>query len=108
VPVSTCRALDDLPDYEISSFRVACALTTWERYTRIPRGPRRWEKDPSDEQGGENARMSLDAAIHALGPRRAQPLVRVVNRLDGAFLAATVPDPTVDARHHWWQRRDWF
>lgn len=108
MPVSTCRALDALQRPETCSSRVASALDAWERYIRIPVGPRRWEKDPSDEQGGEDARLILDAAIHALGPLRAKPLARVVNRLDRAFLAATVPDPTVDVRFHWWQRRDWF
>ena len=65
-------------------------------------------KDPSDEAMGANARTILDAAIHALGSRRAEPLRKVVDRLDRSFLAVTVPDPSVDSRHHWWQRRDWF
>jgi hypothetical protein len=93
---------------EISSHGVAGALYAWRAYTRIPRGPRRWDKDPSDEAMGANARTILDAAIHALGPRRAEPLRKVVDRLDRSFLAVTVPDPSVDSRHHWWQRRDWF
>lgn len=108
VPSTTSQALDRLLRPEISSQRVASALVAWQRYTDIPRGPRRWEKDPSDEDMGTDARIVLSRAIHALGPRRAEPLRRVVDRLDRSFLAATVPDPAVDPDRHWWQRRDWF
>lgn len=108
VPASTCRALDQLQRPEISSHRVAGALLAWERYTRIPSGPRRWEKDYSDEDMGEDARAVLVMAIHALAPRQARPLRRVVDRLDRSFLAVTVPDPTVGPDRPWWQRRDWF
>lgn len=108
MPVTTCRALDQLQRPEISSHRVAVALQAWQRYTDIPRGPRRWEKDYSDETVGECARTVLGTAIHALGRRQARPLRRIVDRLDRSFLAVTVPDPSVDAHHPWWQRRDWF
>lgn len=108
VPASTCRALDRLQRPEISSHRVAGALLAWGQYTRVPRGPRRLEKDYSDEDMGEMARAVLVTAIHALERRHARPLRRVVDRLDRSFLAVTVPDPTVDPNRPWWQRRDWF
>lgn len=108
MPGSTCRALDQLQRPEIGSHQVANALHAWQRYTRIPRGPRRWEKDPSDETMGASARSVLETAIHALGGHHARPLRVVVDRLDRAFLATTVPDPSVDSGRPWWQRRDWF
>ena len=108
VPASTCRALDQLQRPEMSSHRMTYALLAWERYTQIPRGPRRLEKDYSDESVGEDARTVLTMAIHASERRQARPLRRVVDRLDRSFLAVTVPDPSVDPDRPWWQRQDWF
>ena len=93
---------------EISSHRVASAIHDWQRYTDIPRGPRRWEKDPSDEDMGVSARTVLEMAIHALGRRQARSLRRVVDQLDQSFLTVTVPDPSAESHRPWWQRRDWF
>jgi hypothetical protein len=108
VPVSTWRALDRLRRPEISSHRVASGLHDWQWYTGAPRGPRRWEKDPSDEDAGASARAVLETAIHTLDRRQARSLRRVVDRLDRSFLAVTVPDPSVEPHRPWWQRRDWF
>ncbi|MEU6698956.1 hypothetical protein [Pseudonocardia sp. NPDC046786] len=108
VPQRTCDALDRLDEFELSAASVKEALDRWYCYTRIPTGQRRLEKDPSDEDAGERARTTLDAAVAALEEREARPLRRLIAAMDERFLATTVPDPSVPATRPWWQRRDWF
>lgn len=108
LPRSTSEALDRLDRVDVGSHKVRWALQAWDHYTRIPRGPRRLEKDPSDEDSGARARTTLDAATAALARRRARPLRRIIERMDRRFLDTTVPDPSTDRARPWWQRRDWF
>lgn len=108
VPGSTGDALDELGRLELSARRVRDALDAWDRHTRIPRGPRRLEKDPSDEDCGADARRTLDDAVASLDERHARPLRRLIARMDRRFLRTTVPDPFARPDQPWWQRRDWF
>lgn len=108
LPRSTAARLDELRDAGLSAAQVKEALDLWDRYMRIPGGPRRLEKDPSDEDMGERSRAVLDAAVEELPEGAAKPLKRLIIEMDKRFLATTVPDPSVPTTRPWWQRRDWF
>lgn len=107
VPATTLWALDRQRRIEICSYRVADALATWRRFSRLPLGPPTWDRDPFVDGAGFGARAVLDAALASLDGRRAAPLRAVVDRIDAAFLATTVPDPTTCPSRPWWERRQW-
>ena len=90
----TCDALDLLAEPETGAASIKEALDRWRWYTRIPSGPRRWEKAP--RRGRRRAR-SNESRRRCRDSRRAEarPLRRLVAALDERFLSTTVPDPSL-------------
>lgn len=83
---------------------IAWSLRTWRG---ICRQPRRELSKASDDRLfiGPEARNDLERAVHALSPRLARSLRQLIDPLDEAFLAKTLPDPFAYPWLPWWNRR---
>ncbi|MFF3273901.1 hypothetical protein ACFYWU_23685 [Streptomyces chrestomyceticus] len=85
---------------------VAKALESWRQQVRLPR---RYAADTAYYGcpccDGGYGRAELDIALHALPRRSARQLRALVEPVDRAFLARTLPDPHTPDDRPWWERR---
>ena len=105
LPGEVVGALDRLDDKDLRPGRIADALWLWTRHSHQSR--RELGNASSDETDSmaPEARDDLERAVQALPPRPARTLQRLLQPLDRAIAAKTLPEPRSDPTLPWWQRR---
>jgi len=103
--MATSYALDQLGYERVSSPTVWRELDLWLKVCAMSAAQLDGPSNDWPTLIGPAARDVLEAAMNALGRRKAAPLRAVVHRADEQFIAKTLPNPHSDPTAPWWWRR---